>query len=57
MLLGAWAVAPGSGEAFFGRLTEGEVTVTWQIPGEAPRKKTFTLEDKPTRFVIGAEEK
>jgi hypothetical protein len=57
MLLGAWAVSPGSGEAFFGRQAQGEVTITWPLPGEAPRKKTFVLEDKPIRFVIGGENK
>jgi hypothetical protein len=57
MLLGAWVISPGSSEAFFGRQAQGEITVTWQLPGEAPRKKKLTVEDKPVRFVIGSENK
>ncbi|HOX08402.1 MAG TPA: sigma-70 family RNA polymerase sigma factor [Planctomycetota bacterium] len=51
--LGAWAVSPGTGEALFCRADAGEVTVTWQLPGSEPRKKTLTLEKRPIRFVIG----
>jgi hypothetical protein len=55
--LGAWPVSPGTGEAFFCRADAGEVTVTWQLPGEPPQKRTFTLGNQPIRFVIGAEER
>jgi len=50
--LGAWIVSPGTAEAFFGRSDAGDVTVTWTLPGGEPQKKTFTLENKPIRFVI-----
>jgi hypothetical protein len=50
--LGAWAVSPGTGEARFCRIDAGEVTVTWQLPGGEPKKKTVTLEDKRIRLVI-----
>jgi len=52
--LGAWSISPGTDEALFCRAGAGEVTVTWQLPGGQPQKKTFMLEDKPVRFVIGA---
>ena len=52
--LGARLVSPGQ-EAFFARSDVGEITIAWQLSGEAPKQKTFTLEDKPVRFVIGAE--
>jgi len=55
--LGAWSISPGTGEALFCRAEAGEVTVTWQLPGGQPQKKTFTLENKPIRFVIGGDKK
>ncbi|MCX7805317.1 MAG: VCBS repeat-containing protein, partial [Planctomycetota bacterium] len=55
MPLGAWAVAPGVSEAFFGRTTPGEVTIRWRMPGGREQEKKFELEDKPIRFVLPAE--
>ena|GEM_PF-293569 len=52
MSLGAWAVQPG-GEAFFGRVEAGEVTVTWQLPGEPPQNRAVLLDDRPVRLLIG----
>ena len=52
--LGAWLVAPGTSEAFLGRLDPGQVKLTWQLPGGKAEEKPFTLEDKPIRFVLPA---
>jgi hypothetical protein len=52
--LGAWLVAPGTGNAFLGRIDPGQVKLTWQLPGGKAEEKSFTLEDKPIRFVLPA---
>jgi hypothetical protein len=33
------------------------MTVTWQLPGGKPQKKTFILKDRPIRFGIGEDGK
>jgi len=51
--LGAWALSPG-GEAFLGTTEAGDITFSWQIPGQAPQEKTIALKDKPVYFRIPA---
>jgi len=50
--LGAWAVSPATGEAFFALPGPGEITVTWRMPGGEPQKRTFGLDGR-VRMVVG----
>ncbi|MFP4057829.1 MAG: FG-GAP repeat domain-containing protein [Candidatus Brocadiia bacterium] len=50
--LGAWNVAPGVAEAFFGQFDPGPVRVRWQLPGGEPQEKQIIVESDPVRFVI-----
>ncbi len=50
--LGTWTMKAGSDRAFFGMREAGPLTITWQFPGEKPRKKEIVLEDGPVRYVV-----
>jgi len=50
--LGAWAVLPGTAEAFFGVFEPGPLRLRWQFPGRDAQEKQLIVEDKPLRFIL-----
>ena len=50
--LGAWSVAGGSSDAFFGRPSAGTVTLQWRLPGGKPQERRVTLTDTVVRFAV-----
>jgi FG-GAP-like repeat len=50
--LGSWVVTPGSTGGFFGLMDEGELKVSWQLPGGKKKTKTFALENDESSAIL-----
>ncbi len=50
--LGSWVATPGSTGGFFGLMDEGELKISWQLPGGKKKTKTFALEDEERNAIL-----